>query len=168
MPSARHIWLLLFLLLLSPFPSNAQQVTGVRQPVDILVDRWGVPHIYAANTHDLFFAQGWITARDRLFQIDLWRRTGTGKLAEVFGPLAIARDRIARLVRFRANWDEEWKSYSPDAKEIATAFTDGINAYIRGLGGKRPGEFLAAGFDPGLWQPEDVTARIAGLLMTVN
>lgn len=146
----------------------AEQVPGLRQPVEILRDKWGVPHIYAKNTADLFFAQGWITAKDRLFQIDLWRRVGTGKLAEVMGPDSVARDRIARLVRFRGNWDEEWKSYSPDAKEIATAFTSGINAYIKGLQGKRPVEFAAAGYDPGLWVPEDVTARVAGILMTRN
>src|SRR5207244_8925374 len=61
-------------------------VPGLQQQVEILRDRWGVPHIYAATVHDLFFAQGYITAVDRLFQIDLWRRTGTGKLAEVLGP----------------------------------------------------------------------------------
>ncbi len=147
---------------------SAEHMEGVKQPVQILRDRWGVPHIYASNTEDLFFAQGFITARDRLFQIDLWRRTGTGKLAEVLGPSAIPRDRIARLVRYRGNWDEEWKSYSPDAKLIATAFTDGINSFIKSLGGRRTLEFAIAKYDPGVWEPEDVTARVAGLLMTRN
>jgi len=154
-----------FLLLVS---LHGQHRDGVEKPVEILRDRWGVPHIYAANTGDLFFAQGWITARDRLFQIDLWRRIGTGKLAEVLGPSAVPRDRLARLVRYRGDWDKEWNSYSPDAKEIATAFTDGINGFIRSLHGQRTLEFQIAGYDPGLWQPEDVTARIAGLLMTGN
>ncbi len=142
--------------------------TARSEPVEILRDRWGVPHIYARNTGDLFFAQGYITARDRLFQIDLWRRTGSGKLAEVLGPKFLARDRFARLVRFRGNWDAEWRSYSPDARRIATAFTLGINAYIRSLKGKRPLEFRIAGYDPGLWEPEDCVSRIAGLLMTRN
>ncbi len=150
------------------FTSPAEQVKGLKQPVEILRDKWGVPHIYAKNTDDLFFAQGFITAKDRLFQIDLWRRVGTGKLAEVMGPDALARDRIARLVRFRGNWDEEWKSYSPEAKQIATAFVNGVNAYIKSLKGQRPQEFAAAGYDPGLWAPEDVTARVAGILMTRN
>ncbi len=141
---------------------------GLKQPVEILRDRWGVPHIYAQNSDDLFFAQGYITANDRLFQLDIWRRIGTGKLSEVLGPNFIARDRIARLVRYRGNWDEEWNSYSPDAKQIATAFTNGINAYIRSLNGQRPEEFRLAGFDPGLWTPEDVVSRIAGLQMTGN
>jgi len=149
-------------------PSKQLSVAGLKKPVEIIRDRWGVPHIYAQNTDDLFFAQGYITAQDRLFQLDLWRRIGTGKLAEVLGPKYLQRDRIARLVRYRGNWDEEWKSYSPDAKAIATAFTSGINAYIRSLDGQRPMEFRMAGFDPGFWAPEDVTARVAGLLMTGN
>src|SRR3954447_4622856 len=143
-------------------------VSGLRHPVEILRDRWGVPHIYAQNSDDLFFAQGYITANDRLFQLDIWRRIGTGKLSEVLGPNFIARDRIARLVRYRGNWDDEWSSYSPDAKQIAVAFTNGINAYIRSLNGERTEEFRLAGFDPGLWTPEDVASRIAGLQMTGN
>src|SRR5690242_291152 len=99
-------------------------VPGLKQPVEILRDRWGVPHIYAQNSDDLFLAQGYIAATDRLFQLDIWRRIGTGKLSEVLGPNFIARDRIARLVRYRGNWDEEWSSYSPDAKQIAVAFTN--------------------------------------------
>jgi penicillin amidase len=149
-------------------PTSEIPVKGLRKPVEILRDRWGVPHIYAQNENDLFFAQGYVTASDRLFQIDLWRRIGTGRLAEVFGPSAIPRDRIARLVGFRGDWNAEWASYSPHARRIATAFTSGINAYIRSLRGKRPPEFALAGYDPALWEPEDVTARIAGLLMTSN
>jgi penicillin amidase len=149
-------------------PQQQRRLPGLRDSVEIIRDHWGVPHIYAKNSDDLFFAQGYITAQDRLFQLDIWRRIGTGKLAEVLGPAYVARDRIARLVRYRGDWDEEWRSYSPDAKAIATAFTTGINAYIRSLNGQRPPEFRVAGWDPGLWAPEDVTARVAGLLMTGN
>ena len=86
----------------------------------------------------------------------------------MLGPNFIARDRIARLVRYRGNWDEEWSSYSPDAKQIVVAFTNGINSYIKSLNGERTEEFRLAGFDPGLWTPEDVASRIAGLQMTGN
>ncbi len=141
---------------------------GLKQPVEILRDRWGVPHIYARNADDLFFAQGYMAARDRLWQIDLWRRVGTGKLAEILGPEAIPRDQLARVVRYRGDWNAEWASYGPGAKQAATSFTKGINAYIRSLGGKRPLEFRIAGFDPGEWEPEDCVARMAGLLMTRN
>lgn len=156
--------LLLFSAAVEP---RVEQVPGLRAEVEILVDKWGVPHIYAANTHDLFFAQGWTAARDRLFQIDAWRRTGTGRWAEVRGPSALRADRFARLVRYRGDPQAEWSAYHPEARSIAEAFTAGINAYIRGLK-QRPPEFERAGYDPGLWSPEDVTARIAGLVMMRN
>jgi penicillin amidase len=138
---------------------------GLQKPVEVLRDRWGVPHIYAQSMDDLFFAQGYIAAKDRLFQIDLFRRVGTGKLAEALGPSMVARDQLARVVAYRGNWDAEWRAYGPDTKRIAIAFTKGINAYIKSLGGKRTAEFAIAGYDPGLWVPEDCVSRIAGLLM---
>ena len=148
--------------------SKQLRVNGLAKPVEIIRDHWGVPHIYARNPDDLFFAQGYSAAQDRLFQIDLWRRIGTGKLAAVLGPQYLKRDRVARLVRYRGDWDREWRSYSPDAKAIATSFTSGINAYIQALDGQLPLEFRIAGYAPGLWAPEDVTGRVAGLLMTGN
>jgi penicillin amidase len=159
----------LLLLFALPF-AQAENIRagGVSQPVEIIRDRWGVPHIYAQSTHDLFFAQGYVTAKDRLWQIDLWRRIGSGKLAEVLGPSAIDRDRLARSVRFRGDWNAEWQSYGPETREIVTAFVEGINAYIKALGGARPLEFRVAGYDPGLWAPEDCLSRVAGLLMTRN
>ncbi len=143
-------------------------VPGLEQPVEIRRDRWGVAHIYAKTKHDLFFAQGFSAAQDRLYQMEIWRRTGTGELAEVFGPAFVERDRIARLARYRGDMDAEWKSYSPDAKEIAAAFTAGVNAYIDHCGDRLPIEFTLLGFRPGHWEPEHVALRIAGLLMTRN
>src|SRR5690349_16889715 len=67
-------------------------VDGVREPVDVLRDRWGVNHIYARNEHDLFFVQGYTAARDRLFQFELWRRQATGTVAEILGRKELARD----------------------------------------------------------------------------
>jgi penicillin amidase len=144
------------------------RVPGLEKQVEILRDKWGVPHIYAATEHDLFFSQGYITAEDRLFQIDLWRRAGTGKLAEILGPAAVERDRLARAVNFRGDWNAEWAAYGPGTRAIVTAFTDGINAYIKGLGGKVPPEFALGGYAPGPWVPEDCLSRVAGLLMTGN
>ena len=159
---------LLIAVCLSLCPAEEVTLRGLEKPVEIIRDRWGVPHIYAETQHDLFFAQGWVTARDRLYQIDLWRRVNNGRLAEVLGPQVLQRDRMARLVRYRGDWNAEWRAYSPDAKEIAQAFTRGINAYIDSLAGVRPLEFRLAGYDPGKWEPEDVTGRVAGLLMTRN
>ncbi len=147
---------------------QAERVSGLHARVEIIRDTWGVPHIYAANTDDLFFAQGWITAKDRLFQIDLWRRAGAGKLSEVAGPSTLGRDRVARLLRYRGDWNKEWDAYAPDARQIVTAFVNGINAYIRSLNGARPLEFKLAGYDPGQWTIEDVVTRIPALGVSHN
>ncbi len=134
----------------------------------MLRDTWGVPHIYAKNADDLFFAQGFIAAQDRLFQLDLWRRIGLGEMAEIIGPDAIEADTFARLIRYRGDMDAEWQSYSPDTKQIATAFTNGINAYIKHTGKRLPIEFDILGLTPGLWQPEDVLGRMSGIVMSRN
>src|SRR5690606_6199247 len=103
-------------------------LTGLRKPVTVLRDKWGVPHIYADTVEDLFFAQGFVAAQDRLYQMEIWRRIGRGELAAVFGEEYIERDRIARLTRFRGDMESEWQSYSPDTRRIAESFTSGINA----------------------------------------
>jgi penicillin amidase len=73
--------------------SVSYAVGGLRAPVEILVDRWGVPHVYASSPYDAFFAQGFNAARDRLWQIDLWRRRGLGLLSEILGPSFVEKDR---------------------------------------------------------------------------
>jgi len=145
---------------------------GLRQPVRVLRDRWGVAHIYAQNQHDLFFAQGFVAAQDRLFQMEMWKRAGQGRLSEILGPSALARDVDARLLMYRGNMQAEYASYSPQARDILTAFTDGINAYVRHLtvpGGKGlPVEFKIAGFAPDAWHPQDCLNRMAAFSMTGN
>src|SRR5438045_6119867 len=98
------------------------KLRGLQEPVNVLRDRWGVAHIYAQNQHDLFFAQGFVVAQDRLFQMELWKRAGQGRLAEILGPPALARDVNARLLRYRGDMKAEYESYSPDTEAILTAF----------------------------------------------
>jgi len=147
-------------------------VPGLRQPVRVQRDRWGVAHIYAQNQHDLFFAQGFVVAQDRLFQMELWKRSGQGRLAEILGPSYVKRDTSARLLRYRGDMDAEYKSYAPDTKEILEAFTSGINAYIAEI--QEPGgiglplEFQLAGFKPDPWKPEDCLNRLAAYSVTGN
>lgn len=143
-------------------------MTGLREPVEILRDEWGIAHIYAKNTDDLFFAQGFVAAQDRLFQLDLWRRQGNGEQAEVLGPDALEADKFARLMKYRGDMNAEWAAYSPDAKAIATAFTRGINAAIDRFGDKLPIEFTMLGFKPAKWKPEDVLGRMSGIYMSQN
>ncbi len=148
------------------------KLAGLQHEVRVLRDHWGVPHIYAENQHDLFFAQGFVAAQDRLFQMELWKRAGQGRLAEVLGPALLPRDIKARLLRYRGPMTAEYSSYSPDTEEILEAFTAGINAYIRireSPGGQGlPVEFQLAGFSPEPWKPEDCLTRMAGFPMTGN
>lgn len=143
-------------------------VPGLKEPVEVLRDRWGIAHIYARNDDDLFFAQGFVVAQDRLFQIDLWRRMGRGETAELVGPKGLEADRFARLLKYRGDMQAEWTSYAPDTQRIATAFTRGINACIDQMGDKLPVEFQVLGAKPGKWQPEDVLLRMSGIYMCRN
>ncbi len=152
--------------------SGKLRAPGLQQPVEVLRDRWGVAHIYAQNQHDLFFAQGFVAAQDRLFQMEIWKRAGQGRLAEILGPGFLARDVNARLLRYRGDMKAEYESYTPDTLAILTAFTGGINAYIDGLtapgGPGLPVEFQLAGFSPDAWHPEDCLNRMAAFSMTGN
>src|SRR5215831_6247450 len=89
-------------------------LSGLKDRVEVLRDRWGVPHIYAKNDDDLFFAQGFVVAQDRLFQLELWRRLARGETAELLGKERLEGDRLARLLRYRGDMDAEWASYGAD------------------------------------------------------
>ena len=91
-------------------------VEGLEQPAEIIVDEWGVPHIYANTHYDAFFVQGFNAARDRLWQIDTWRRRGLGLLSEVFGDQYLQQDRATRLFLYRGDMYREWLAYGSDAK----------------------------------------------------
>jgi penicillin amidase len=146
-------------------------VPGLIKPVEILRDRWGVAHIYAANQPDLFFAQGFNVARDRLFQLELWRRQATGTLAEILGPRAVERDIGARLLQARVDRRAELSHYHPEGEEIITSFVRGINAYID-LALKEPRllplEFRLLGIEPGRWTAEVVVSRHNGLFRNAS
>jgi penicillin amidase len=140
-------------------PTETIVLPHLHGPVEILIDRWGVPHIYAKDEADLFFAQGFNAARDRLFQIDLWRRRGLGQLAEVFGPEFVEQDKATRLFVYRGGMSREWAAYSKDAEQIAQNFTAGINAYVDWLEQhpeRMPFEFKKLNYKPGRWAAEDV------------
>jgi penicillin G amidase len=139
-------------------------VSGLDAEVQVMRDEWGVPHIYAENQRDLFFAQGYVQAQDRLWQMDMWRRVNEGRLAEILGPEAFEHDKLARLIQFRGPWEEEWTSYHPDGKMIFEAFADGVNAYIDQIGDNLPVEYKLTGLKPLRWTPEASTGRVATAL----
>ena len=141
-------------------------VSGLDSAVEVRRDQWGVPHIYARTQHDLFFAQGYVAAQDRLFQMEIWRRQGQGRLAEVLGPSYAERDRLSRLFAYRGDMDAEWRSYAPDARAIVSAFVQGVNAYVaevRATPGKLPIEFTLLGFLPERWTPDVPLVRVTPL-----
>src|SRR5262249_2112266 len=139
--------------------SGSAIVPGLSAPVRIVRDTWGIPHIYAQTQDDLFVAQGFVQAQDRLFQMDLWRRTAQGRLAQVLGPNFVERDAMTRRIQYHGDLDAEWASYGPDAKAIAAAFVLGINAWVALARERLPEEFVAAGWTPEYWTPIDLLIR---------
>lgn len=158
---------------LSPGKNSMEtlHVSGLQAPVEILTDSWGIAHIYAKNQHDVFFAQGYSAARDRLFQLEIWRRRVTGTMAQIQGPKALERDIGARLLRFRGDLKQEFQHYHTDGEEIISAFIQGINAYIK-LTEKQPDllplEFRLLSITPQPWSPEIVLARIGGIFLNLE
>ena len=153
-------------------PTQTLVVPGLHSPAEIRIDHWGVPHLYAHSESDLYFTQGFNAARDRLFQMDLWRRRGLGQLSEVFGKDYVEDDRAARLLLYRGDQAKEWKSYGPTAAATARQFVAGINAYVTYVQAhpdQLPVEFRIGRYRPARWQPEDlVRIRIHGLSRNVE
>jgi penicillin amidase len=151
--------------------SSTLTVTGLAEPVEILRDRWGLNHIYARNEPDLFFAQGFAAARDRLFQFEMWRRQATGTVAEVLGPKELKRDIGTRLHRFRGDLQAELNWYHPHGEAIINAFVRGVNASIAEAArnpATLPVEFKLLGITPQPWTPEVVISRHNGLLSNLT
>jgi len=151
-----------------PQISGTIALEGLSAPVRVVRDRWGVPHIAAQNQDDLFFAQGFVQAQDRLFQMDLWRRSVQGRLSEVLGGNFIERDSMTRRVQFRGDINGEWASYGSDTKAIAAAFTRGINAWVSRARERLPEEFVLAGWAPEFWRPEDLLNRTDAFVASGN
>jgi len=150
---------------------NTIQIAGLTENVEVLRDEVGINHIYANNQHDLFFAQGYYAAKDRLFQFEIWRRQATGTVSEILGERELKRDFGTRLFKFRGNMKTEMQHYHPDGEEIITAYTDGVNAYIEEVLQNPqllPVTFKALDILPQKWTPEVVISRHQGLLGNIT
>lgn len=160
-------YLFIFFIVSCKDSKNTLRLAELQQPVEILRDSAGINHIYAQNEHDLFFAQGYAAAKDRLFQFEIWRRQATGTVAELLGEAEVKRDIGARLFKYRGDLKKEFNHYHPHGEAIIAAFTQGINAYIRETE-KNPAllpiEFQLLNIKPKLWTPEVVISRHQGLL----
>lgn len=169
-----RIFLLFFLSFFAYQTSTAQpsfQIEGLNAPVDIKVDQWGVAHIYAQNEADLFFAQGYYAARDRLFQFEVWRRQSTGTVAEILGSREVKRDLGTRLFQFRGDIETEMAHYHPRGVLIIESFVKGVNAYIKRTKDNPdllPMEFGLLNIEPEYWTPEVVISRHQGLLGNIG
>ncbi len=115
-----------------PWPkiNGKVKVDHIHDEVTIIRDNWGIPHIYASTPYDLFFAQGYVHAQDRFWQMEFWRRTGTGRLSELLGPAALDSDRFLRTLGWHRVAAEELERLDQDTLEILEAYADGVNAYI--------------------------------------
>lgn len=159
------------LFLTSVFSQAASPMMTVSDSVEVIVDKWGVPHIYANNQKDLFFSQGYHAAKDRLFQFEIWRRQSTGTIAEILGERELKRDIGTRLFKFRKDIITEMNHYHKDGAEIISAYVDGVNAYIKEVReGKNnlPMEFKVLNLLPDFWTPEVVISRHQGLLGNIQ
>ena len=164
-------FLTILTLLTSLLSCSPTKTLKLNDKVEVLRDKFGINHIYANNQRDLFYMQGYLAARDRLFQFEIWRRQATGTVSEIFGESELERDIGTRLFMFRGDLKEELNHYHDDGYEIITSYTDGINAYIsevRNNPESLPIEFKILGIKPEIWTPADVISRHQGLLGNIG
>jgi penicillin amidase len=106
-------------------------VSGLDGQVDIYRDQMGIPHVYASTPHDLFFAQGYVHAQDRFWQMDSWRHIGSGRLSEMFGSGQAETDAFLRTLGWKQTAETEWAQLDADSRAILEAYTEGVNAYLK-------------------------------------
>lgn len=157
LPAAAAAGGYLFLRRSLPPREGTVAVPGLRAPVTVRFDARGVPHIVAEHEADLFLAQGYVTARDRLFQMDLTRRAAAGRLAEVFGPSLLDTDRWFRTLTLRRAAEASLAAQPPEVRAVLEAYAAGVNAYIEEAtrAGRLPPEFALLRYRPEPWRPED-------------
>ena len=151
--------------------SNSIELNGIIDEVEVLRDNYGINHIYANNQNDLFFMQGYLAAKDRLFQFEIWRRQATGTVSEIFGEDELERDIGTRLFKFRGNIKDELNHYHEDGFEIVSSFVSGVNKYIEEVNSNPdllPIEFNILGIKPEAWTNEVVISRHQGLLGNIQ
>jgi penicillin amidase len=148
------------LLVRRTFPTinGSIEVPGLHSRVQVYRDKWGVPHIYAENSDDLFFAQGYVTAQDRLWQMEMNRRIGSGTLSEICGEATLDTDRFIRTIGWRRTAEQEAETVEGEAREMLEAYAAGVNAFIETHRGNLPLEFTLLGLEPEPWTSADSLA----------
>ena len=138
-----------------PTIEGALRVPGLKSRVEIYRDRWGVPHIYADNIEDLFFAQGYVHAQDRLWQMEFVRRIGHGTLSEVLGEATLDKDRFLRTIGLRRAAEADLALLDEETRLVLESYARGVNAFIESHWDRLPLEFILLGFKPAPWKPVD-------------
>ncbi len=160
-------WATRYYFFLKPLPprEGELQIVGITDSIRIQRDQWGIPHIYATNDRDLFFASGFVQAQDRLFQMDLNRRAGLGRLSELFGETTLPVDRFIHTIGLPEMAQQAIQESSPGMKRLLQAFANGVNAYLNQaiVSGKLPFEYRVLGVQPEPWQPAHTAA--VGMMM---
>ncbi|MBI5474946.1 MAG: penicillin acylase family protein [Ignavibacteriae bacterium] len=136
-----------------PETSGSITVAGLHAAVDVVRDEYGVPSITARDEHDLMFTVGYVHAQDRLWQMDMGRRIGQGRLSELFGDITLPFDKMFRIIGIRRISEEVERSITPESRTRLQAYADGVNAFIATHQGKYPVEFDLLRYEPEPWTP---------------
>ncbi len=175
------LWVAVLLLVISaagaywvftslPDADATMAAAGLEEDVDIVRDARGVPHIYAASARDATLALGFVHAQDRLWQMEMMRRLGAGRLAEVLGPRALPSDRFMRVLGLNHLVEKQYAGLDPEVRQALEAYAAGVNAWLNGHEGALPPEFLFLRYPPEPWRPADslLWARIMALRLGGN
>ncbi len=139
-------------------------------PAEVLRDEWGIPAVFARSSADAYRIQGYLHATDRPFQIDMIRRVGTGRLAELVGDAGIASDRLVRTLGFAQHVEAEWEQLDDDSRAALEAFAEGVNAGFARVRRRTPLEYRLLRTRPDAWRPQEslVMSRLMALGLCGN
>jgi penicillin amidase len=143
---------------------------SLQAPVEVIRDKWGVTHIYAQNAHDLFFAQGFVQAQDRMWQLEFSRRLGSGRLSEILGPDTLGLDRFTRIVGLRRAAERDWERMNGEDRAAMEAFAEGVNTYLNANRSNLTVEFKILAVAPEPWTPVDslVIVKLMSWVLSEN
>ncbi|MBN1635573.1 MAG: penicillin acylase family protein [Deltaproteobacteria bacterium] len=163
-------FLFLYVTLRSTLPEISAEITTdrVKAEITIIRDIYGVPHIFAENEHDAFFAVGYCQAQDRLWQMDIMRRAAYGRLSEVFGQSTIEDDRFLRTIFAPKSAQEYYRALPKQIQAMGQAYADGVNFYLENNDDRPPFEFLLLGYRMKTWMPEDTIAMNMIMAYSLN
>lgn len=145
-------------------------LSGIETDVEIIRDSWGVPHIFAQNEKDLFFACGYVQAQERMWQMELIRRAGKGELSEIFGRKTLERDRLIRTLDLKEAAQKDYEKLSSKMKNLILSYSQGVNSWMNSRKLNWPPEFLLLGYRPQPWNPMDslIVKEVMALLLCVD